>query len=168
MKVSALIGISFLLLVAFCTAARAQAITEYGSMAGKSATVGKRANSISNEIGGIWGSLDKTIKGSQQHSAPQSTSPGRAAQRASRPAKRRTHTASAIHEDPARIQTGIAYEELIRRFGPAAYEVTSGPRTKTVVYAGKSGDINVELLDDKVTHVVPPQPQQAATVNGAK
>jgi len=158
MRLSRRIGISLLLPAAFCTAAAAQAVTEYGSMAGKSATVGKRANSISDHIGGVWGSLDKTITGSQEHSP----SPSHTTQRASRPAKRRARTAVATHEDPSRIVPGLAYEDLIRRFGPAAYEVTSGPRTRTVVYPGKSGDINVELLDNKVARVVPPQPQQVA------
>jgi hypothetical protein len=158
MRLSPRIGIAFLLPAVFCHAAAAQATTEYGSMAGKSATAGKRANSISHHIGGIWGSLDKTITGSQQHAPSQRT-----AQHARRQSRRRAHTASAMHEDPSRIAPGIAYQDLIRRFGPATFAVTSGPRTSTLVYPGKNGDINVELLDGKVTRVVPPSPQQVAT-----
>ncbi|MBZ5593691.1 MAG: hypothetical protein LAP39_15740 [Acidobacteriia bacterium] len=165
MKLSALIGISFLLLPAFNGAARAQAITEYGSMASKTSTVGKRANSISNGIGGIWGSLDKTVKGSQDHPASRSASSPRTAQHAPHPARRRARTVSPAHEDPARIQPGIGYQELIRRFGPASFEVTTGSHTRTLSYPGKSGDIDVELLDEKVARIVPPPSQQVAAAS---
>jgi hypothetical protein len=151
-------AIFLLLPLALCGAANAQAVTEYGSMASKTVTVGKRANSISNNIGGIWGSLDKTIKGSADHSGPQSAPPARTVQRTSGTARRRSPAAVVTHEDPTHIQPGISYSELIRRFGPGSFEIATGPGTKTLSYPGKNGDINIDLLDEKVTKVTPPAP----------
>jgi hypothetical protein len=53
---------------------------------------------------------------------------------------------------------------VIRRFGPAAFEVSAGPGTKTLAYPGKEGDIDVELLDGKVTKVARAKLQEIAIV----
>jgi len=160
-------AVGFVLMAGFSAAARAQAVTEYGSMASKSATVGKRANNISKSIGGVWGSLDKTIK-SQDRGNSMATSPGRAEQSATVRTRRRSTSgsrpAATIHEDPSRIQPGLGYEEVIRRFGPASFEVSTGPGTKTLAYPGKNGGIDVELLDGKVTKVAAARTQEAAIV----
>jgi len=151
----------------FCTAARAQAVTEYSSMASKSATVGRRANNISKSIGGVWGNLDKTIKSQDPGSsgASQGTSQGRTSPRTPvRSRRRNTRTAAANHEDPSRIQTGLGYEEVIRRFGPASFEVSTGPGTKTLAYPSKDGGIDVELLDGRVTRVAAAKTQEVAVV----
>jgi hypothetical protein len=161
------VAMGFVLAAGFCAAARAQALTGYGSMASKSATVGKRANSISNEIGGVWGKLDRTVKSQDRggSSASQGTSQGRSAQRTPVRARRRnTRTAAAIHEDPSRIQAGLGYEEVIRRFGPASFEVSTGPGTKTLAYPSKDGGIDVELLDGRVTKVAPAKTQELAVI----
>ena len=158
------IAIAVAFMAGFCTAARAQAVTEYGSMASKSSTVGQRANNISKSIGGVWGSLDKTIK-SQDRGSSQATSQSRTAKRTPvRSLRRNTRTPAAIHEDPSRIQTGLGYEEVIRRFGPATFEVSTGPRTKTLAYPGKDGGIDVELVDGRVTKVAPAKTQEVAVV----
>lgn len=155
------------LVAGFCAAAGAQSVTEYGSMASKSSTVGRRANSISQEIGGVWSSLDRTIK-SQDRGSSQETSLGRTAQRPAVQSRRRktsgTGKAVAIHEDPSGIKPGLGYEELIRRFGPASFEVSTGPGTKTLAYQGKEGDVDVELLDGKVSKVGPAKAQEVAIV----
>jgi hypothetical protein len=158
------IAMGLVLAAGFCAAARAQAVTEYGSMASKSATVGQRANNISKSIGGVWGNLDKTIK-SQDPGSSQGTSQGRTAQRTPvRSRRRNTRTAATIHEDPSRIQTGLGYEEVIRRFGAASFEVSTGPGTKTLAYPGKGGGIDVELVDGRVTKVAPAKTQEVAVV----
>jgi hypothetical protein len=165
MKPCPQIGTLLLLLTAFCGAVNAQVVTEYGSMASKSATVGKRAASISNNIGGVWGSLDKTVRGAPDQLTSQPAPPARVSrQRAPVKLKRRSPAVAAVHEDPTRIQAGIGYSELMSRFGRGSYEVATGPATKTVVYPGKNGDIHVDLLDEKVSRVILPQPQQVAAV----
>ena len=55
---------SFALLAAFCGAAKAQAVAEYGRMARQSSTATAKAYHTSREIGGVWKSLDKTLKNS--------------------------------------------------------------------------------------------------------
>jgi hypothetical protein len=154
-KCAGKIALGFVL-IAGLSASRAQSVTEYGSMASKSSTVGQRANNISKEIGGVWGSLDKTIK-SQDRGGVQETSPGRTVERAPVQSRRRktsgTRAAATIHEDPRRIQPGLGYEELIRRFGPASFEVSTGPGTKMLAYQGKDVDLDVELLDGRVIKV---------------
>ena len=165
-KCAGKITLGFVLMAGFCAAGRAQSSTEYGSMAGKSSKVGQRANNISNEIGGVWGSLDRTIK-SQDHRSSQETSPGRTVPRAPtqyRRSKTSGSRAATTYEDPSRIQPGLGYEEVIRRFGPAAFEVSTGPGTKTLAYPGKNGDIDVDLLDGKVTRVVTAKLQEIAIV----
>jgi hypothetical protein len=157
------IAMAFVLVAGSCAAARAQAVTEYGSMASKSATVGQRANNISKSIGGVWGRLDKTIKSQDPGSSgsSQGTSQSRTAQRTPvRSRRRNTRTAATIHEDPSRIQTGLGYEEVIRRFGPATFEVSTGPRTRTLAYPG----IDVELVDGRVTKLAPAKTQEVAVV----
>ena len=151
----------------FCATSSAQSVTEYGSMASKSSTVGQRANSISKEIGGVWGNLDRTIK-SQERGSSQETSSGRTGQRTPVQYRRRktsgTRAASIRYEDPSRIEPGLSYEELIRRFGPGSFEVSTGPGTKSLAYPGKSGDIDIELVDGKVTRVAVAKAQEVAVV----
>ena len=161
------VAMGLALVAGFCAGARAQAVTEYGSMASKSSTIGRRADNISKEIGGVWSSLDRTIK-SQDRGSSQETPAGRAVQHSAVPSRRRkasgTGKAAAIHEDPSGIKPGLAYEELIRRFGPASFEVSTGPGTKTLAYQGKEGDVDIELLDGKVTKVAAAKAQEVAIV----
>lgn len=164
MKLFPLIGISLSMLSLSGGRASAQAVTEYGSMASKSAGVAKRADGITSEIGGIWKSLDKTIKGSQEHTASSPARSGSTAQHTRLRTQKPARTVPAVHEEPSGIQPGIGYDELIRRFGPAAFEVTTGPRTRSLAYPDKRGDITVELFDEKVVRVVPPAPQQVITL----
>ena len=108
-------------------------------------------------------SLDKTIKSQDRGSSgsSQGTSQSRTAQRTPvKPRRRNTRTAATIHEDPSRIQTGLGYEEVIRRFGPATFEVSTGPRTRTLAYPG----IDVELGDGRVTKVAAAKTQEVAVV----
>jgi hypothetical protein len=53
---------------------------------------------------------------------------------------------------------------VIRRFGPASFEVSTGPGTKTMAYPGKNGGIDVELLDGKVVKVATARTKEVALV----
>ena len=168
-KPSPRIWVSFALLAAFGGPARGQAVTEYDSEISRSATTGNKANHISNEIGGVWRSLDKTLKASSEdHIGSRETSSGRTTQRAhprsiSRGASRVPATA-ATHEDPSGIQPGISYGELLRRFGRPDFEVTAGPGTMTLSYLRKDGTIDLELQGGKVIKVASAKPQEIAVV----
>jgi hypothetical protein len=154
------IGISFALLAAFCGAARGQAVTEYGSMTSRSATVANRAHHISDSIGGVWKSLDGKVKGAD-NTGLQETSPSGTTRRA--PVRsRRADTRSArmprkTYEDPKGIGPGMSYEELVRRFGPPSFGVTTDRGTQTFTYLGRDGGVDLELQDGKVLKVVKPQ-----------
>jgi hypothetical protein len=162
------IWISFALVTAFCAAARAQAVTEYGSMASRSATVGGKAHRIGDEIGGVWKGLDARVKGAPEHADSQGTPPSGTAPR---PAvrSRQAHAGGAPmarknYEDPTGISPGMGYEELVRRFGPPSFGITTGA-TKTLTYLGKNGGVDLELQDGKVVRVTTPKPPQIAAAS---
>jgi hypothetical protein len=168
-KPSPRIWVSFVLLAAFGGPARGQAVTEYDSEISRSATTGSKANHISNEIGGVWRSLDKTLKASsEEHVGSQETSSGRTTQRAlGRPISRgasRSSVTAATHEDPGGIQPGMSYGELVRRFGRPDFEVTDSTGTTTLSYLRKDGTIDLELQDGKVIKVASAKPQEIAVV----
>ena len=50
----------------------------------------------------------------------------------------------------------MAYEELLRRFGPPALEFTLGPNRRTMSYVGKDGAVQVEFQSGKVTSLEKP------------
>lgn len=66
------------------------------------------------------------------------------------------------YEDPRQIRPGMAYEEVVRRFGPPYYGVSTSPDTRTLAYVGKDGGVDIELQGDKVTKVAPEKPQEMA------
>ena len=160
------IWILFVQLAACGGPARAQAVTEYDSEISRSATTGSKANHISSEIGGVWRSLDKTLK-AEEHVGSQETSSARTTQRAhsrsiSRHAPRSSATAG-THEDPSGIQPGISFAELLRRFGRPDFEVTDSTAT-TLSYLRKDGTIDLELQDGNVIKVASAKPQEIAVI----
>ena len=56
------------------------------------------------------------------------------------------------YEDPSGIQVGMAYTELLRRFGPPSTTITNEDGETTLWYAGKGrgGEIPVRVRDNKV------------------
>jgi hypothetical protein len=44
----------------------------------------------------------------------------------------------------------MAYDELLRRFGPPSFEILAGPGTRSLDYDTKDGGIRVECQDGKV------------------
>ena len=156
----------FVLLAALAGAARGQAVAEYGRMARQSSTATAKTYHTSKEIGGVWSSLDKTLKGSPDNAASQEPPARETTRRARVPSTKagakRALNATTIYEDPSHIQPGIGYEELIRRFGPPSFAVTTAQGTQSLAYPGKVGGIDLELLDGKVTKVTTAKPQEIA------
>ena len=167
-KPSSRIWVSFVALAAFGGVARAQAVTEYDSEISRSVTTGRKANHISSEIRGVWHSLDKTLKASQEdvgaQEPPPAVTPQRARGRSTVLVASRPSATATTHEDPSGIQPGISYAELVRRFGRPDFEVTASPGTTTLTYFRKDGSVDLELQDGKVTKVVPAKPQEIAVV----
>jgi hypothetical protein len=136
-------------------------------MVSKTVGVAKRANSISNSIGGVWKSLDDKVKatdnaGSQE--IPQSRATPEPAVRSRRAGNRRPPLAAKTCEDPKGIAPGISYDELVRRFGPPSFAVTTEQGSQTFTYLAKEGNVDIEVADDHVLKVAKVSPQEIAIV----
>ena len=59
----------------------------------------------------------------------------------------------ASFEDPAGIQETMAYDEIVRRFGPPSAKVTAGPGQETLYYSRKDLAVAVTLQNGKVASV---------------
>jgi hypothetical protein len=156
-KSSQRIFASFVLLAASCGAARAQAVTEYGGAASRSATTAAGSQHVSKSIGSVWSSLDKTLKGSPKHSGSK-----RASARQAGGASKGSHASAAVLQDPSRIQPGISYEELVRRCGPPSFQVTDSSDTKRITYLRRNDSVDLEVRDGKVVKVGTANSQEIA------
>jgi hypothetical protein len=158
----------FALLAAFCGAARAQAVAEYGRMARQSSTATGKAYHTSKEIGGVWKSLDKTLNSSPDNIGSRQTSSGVTARsknvRSRTVAVKPSRSSMMVYEDPEQIPAGIDYEELVRRFGPSSFEVTDSAGITTVSYRSKERSVDVELPDGKVGKVSTTKQREIAVV----
>jgi len=65
-----------------------------------------------------------------------------------------------VYEDSSAIQPGIAYDDLIRRFGPPTVAITENPTTRTLLYSGKDGRVELQVRDGKVISVQPREARQ--------
>lgn len=149
----------FLPLLALCPyAASAQAMVENALGAGRAATSAAPMKGIGGTLNNLEKSLNKTL-GVAETPAETRTAP---ATRKSAPATTvRTAALTApvaifvpVHyEDPKLIAPGTAYDELLRRFGPGALEITTGLNTKTVSYMNREAILEVQLVDGKVSQI---------------
>jgi hypothetical protein len=161
------IWISFCLVAAFSGAAKGQAVTEYGGMSRHSVTTTTRTIGPSKQINGIWSGLDKTLKGVPNDAGSPATQPGATVQRPPARARKtaRARGVTAVYESPARVQPGMSYREVVRRFGPPAYQVATGPGTMALAYLRKDGNVDIELQDARVIKVAGARRQQIAAVS---
>jgi hypothetical protein len=119
-------------------------------------------------VNGVAGAIDKTLR----NATGSQSSPAAGAARTARPAVRKTTAAAKTtaapapapapkpapnYEDPKQIQAGMTYDEVIRRFGPPALEITSGPGASSLNYSSKEGAVQVEMQDGKVASVEKPK-----------
>ncbi len=112
------------LLVASQGIASAQAMVENALGAGRAATSTAPMKGIGGALNNLEKTLNKSLNGTE-----------------SAPAAPATHTASTIetvhvtpavvtspvlhYEEPKQIETGMLYPDLLKRFGPAALEITT-------------------------------------------
>jgi hypothetical protein len=163
----------FLALVVFENPAAGQAMVEHGLAAGAAATSAAPAGGLKDSNGGMVNSLDKTLKSAQDQTDSKEQSSGFIGPVALPKLKPQTAAltppaqaplGSVVppvpprpnYEDPATIQAGTGYEELLRRFGPPAIEFTDGPNRKTMSYLSKGAAIQVEFQGGTVTSVEKP------------
>jgi len=160
-RFTGLLASSFLFLCVSEGTVSAQAIVESALGAGRAATMTAPARSLTEGAVGIFGSLDKVMKAAQgQESSSIASVAPRPAKASASKAKTdagETTSPAPVYEDPLGIRVGLGYEELIRRFGPPAMQITSGPDAKTLSYLTKSGFMQVECEGGKVTSADKPK-----------
>jgi len=131
-----------------------QTAVEYGLGAGRAAVSTAPAKGLGKSIAGALGSLDKTLKAGQTPGQPAAeviTVRSSAKADAKAPAKN--------YEDIARAEVGLAYDELVERFGPPSLEVAGAGETRNLTYSGKSGSTRIEVQEGKVAAIHTPKPQ---------
>jgi hypothetical protein len=151
--------LALFLSAAVCPTAFAQAAVEYGLGAGRAATMTAPIRNLGKQIGGVWDSLDKAAKSGDNQVTP-SVQSSTASKRSSTTASARRKTPSnaaspsaLTYEDARHIESGIAYDELVRRFGPPSMAITTGPGARTLSYAAREGTVSVDVENDKVVTV---------------
>ena len=140
--------------LAMAGTAAGQAAVEAGLGAAGAASTSAPGRAAGKAIGGIAGSLDKALNAAQ-HATDTSGGTVASAAKVSSPAPHATPAVAAKWEDPSGIEKGLSYQELLRRFGPPAMEIT-GETGKSIVYSGKGGTFHLEVEDDKVTSIRKP------------
>jgi hypothetical protein len=146
------------LLALYPHAASAQAMVENALGAGRAATSTAPMKGIGGTLNNLEKTLNKTLNGAETApatlSAPETrtTAPAQNVRTATLAAP--VAMAPAVHyEDPKLIVPGTAYNELLRRFGPAALEITTSSDAKTLSYMSREGSLQVELIDGKVSEI---------------
>jgi hypothetical protein len=149
-----------------------QAMVERGLGMGRAATSTSPVRGVGKSVGGVTGSLEKALKTGQEPAAGES--PG--ASGTSAPAQASSPETATVdtpdppvvpaktYEDPLAIQVGMANDELIRRFGPPALEVTGAASGRTLTYSGKNGVIQLEMRYEKVALIAAMHPRQAGVL----
>ena len=141
--------------------ASAQTMVEYGLGAGRAATttapaagIGKALSGLAEKAGATTDAAGKAAKsGSAGTASPAgASSKTTAAGTAAAPAG----AATAKWEDPAGIEAGLSYADLVKRFGPPSLEI-SGETGKTLTYTSKAGSYHVDIADEKVAEVRRPK-----------
>jgi hypothetical protein len=155
-----------------------QAMIEYGLGAGRAGTSTAAGKGVSKAVGGLVDKLNKVLSTGQQESESTSASPStsRGTGNARQGTGQRATLAplveapvvpavpAKIYEDPTGIRAGMANEELVRRFGPPALEVTGASSGRTLTYSGKKGIVQLDLRDEKVSRISAMKPEQAAVI----
>lgn len=147
----------------------AQAITESVIGSAKSAaTTAPAADAAGKAIGGAFDKIGRILNnpigntaGPEQKTAkPAQVRPRTASKAAANSgAVRRRQAASeppaptVTYEDPAGIQQGMEYDEVMRRFGPPAMKITSGPGDELLSYVKNGQSFDVQTRSGKVTAI---------------
>ncbi len=139
----------FLMVTTFAGVAAGQAMVGYGLGAARAVTTAAPARSIGKSLDKAWESAGKTLK--------QAPSTARA--------EARTKAAPAVnYEDPGKIEAGLTYADLIRRFGPPSMQITGEDGARTMTYLGKGAHAELVVKDGKVGSVDIESTRQAAAL----
>jgi hypothetical protein len=128
-----------------------QAAVEAGLGASRAATSTAPARGIAKSMSGLAGTLERALKPAQKEASVEAApapAPVMTAATAAPPKQK--------FEDAGGIEVGLAYDELVRRFGPASMAMTLGAE-RSLSYAGKEGMFQVTVQDGKVKAIEKPQ-----------
>jgi hypothetical protein len=155
---TACIAVSFSLWLSMAGPAAGQATVESGLGAARAVTTTAPARGIGKSMSGLAGSLDKALKGGQQGSneQPAAVVPAKPATKAGATSPKTSPPPVVNWEDPSGIEPGLAYDELVRRFGPSSMAITAGAE-RSLTYRGKDGVFQVKVQDGVVTSIEKPQ-----------
>jgi hypothetical protein len=143
-------GALFVLSAAVPGVVRAQAVVEAGLAAGGAATTAApAARGIGKSIAGALGGLENTLNSAKGEVESRPSTPSRSG----KVVDRKPPAPATIYEEPSRIRAGLAYADLIRRFGPPTVEMSSGSGGRSLDYTGKGTSVHLELADGKVSTV---------------
>jgi hypothetical protein len=150
-------SIALTLWLATASIAYGQAAVEAAVGASRAVTTIAPAKGISKSMSGLGDQLEKALKPAQKDAAPapstaQSAAPATKVAAAAVPPKPKV-----TYEDPGGIETGMAYDDVIRRFGPPAMQISSAAGS-SLSYSGKTGMFDVTVQDGKVKAIEKPQP----------
>ena len=135
-----------------------QAMVEAGLAVSQTAGTAAAAKGVGTALGGLMGGKEKLLQTMQQQVGK---AEGTSAVTLVPPEKMATPKDDGrTYEDPKLIQPGLAYDELVQRFGPPAMEMTTAPGRKSLMYAGKDGaTTSIEVQDGKVAAPEAPKPK---------
>lgn len=144
----------------FCLCQRvasAQAMVENALGAGRAATSAAPMSGLGKSISGVTEKLGKTLEKEASTTPAVSTTPARRTTAARPPVPVKTAAATPApakpevrYDDPKHIESGIPYDELVRRFGPATLEITTSSTDKTLSYVSRAGTVDVEVREGTV------------------
>jgi hypothetical protein len=170
------LGILALLALAIvCPTAIAQAAAEYGLGAGQAATTGATARKLGASLSDVFGTAAKAVQQGQAEGGPAPSTIGATPHNPSRSLRPKRSAASVankpaaaelvpamqgatqpppapvpVYEDPQKIEAGIAYDELVRRFGPPSMSITTGPGRTMLLYSREETSYQIEVEGGKV------------------
>jgi hypothetical protein len=147
-------------LAALAGSLQAQTAVEAGLGASRAGTMTAPAKDLGKGIAGAIGNLDKVLK-SADKSQPEASSSTVTPVKESAAKQAAAVKPAPVYEDIKKVEVGLEYDELIRRFGPPALEVESVGGGKKLTYSSKMGSTQLEVKDGKVAAVNLPKAQQS-------
>jgi len=141
-----------------------QAGVEYAAGAAAASTASAGAKAAGKSIAGALEKLNKNLDDGATASKTEATAPAPAS-RTKTAARKSTRSAKVepalvppeppppTFEDPAGIEKGMSYEDVVQRFGPPAIALTTAPGEQMVTYSKKTTTFNLKVVNGKVTAV---------------
>jgi len=140
----------------------AQAMVEYAAGAAAASNASAGAKAVGKSVAGALEKLNKNLDDGASSSKTETLS---TPSRSKAPARKSSTGAAAksqpdapappppTYEDPSGIQQGMAYDDVVKRFGPPAIALTTAPGEQSLTYAKKGASFDVKVINGKVTAV---------------